>query len=208
MLWTPAVYSGYVATRADTIQSERTVIHEFIVYNGAFCTLALGWIALRWDSLERKRLVIALLVFTRVALVLALGRYGGVYAGLALLPGLRWFRAPARHLVLVHLGLSTLAAVAFEDLVSVVRRSERIALRRFRPIAILVALSVTTTALGAVPGGPCPSSSPSSRLIKAGLAFSMCGETRCDRCKRSRRLPTARRSRTPPSQAICSRSGV
>jgi hypothetical protein len=145
-LWAPFFF----ATRVDTIRSERTVIHEFIVYNGAFCTLALAWIALRWDSLRRKRLVIALLLFTSLALLLALGRYGGVYAGLALLPGLRWFRVPARHLFLFQLGLSTLAALAFEDLVEIAGRSERIDLRRLWPIAMLVALSVTTTALGAV----------------------------------------------------------
>jgi len=145
-LWAPFFF----ATRVDTIPNERHVIHEFIVYNGAFCTLAPGWIALRWDSLRRKRLVIALLLFTSIALLLALGGYGGVYAWLAPLPGLRWFRAPSRHLVLFQLGLSTLAAVAFEDLVAVVGRSEQIERRRLWPIAMLAALSVTTTALGAV----------------------------------------------------------
>ena len=57
----------------------------------------------------------ALLILAGISLLLALGPVGGIYPWLARLPGLSSFRAPARHLVLFHLALSGIAAVAFED---------------------------------------------------------------------------------------------
>src|SRR5205823_4904061 len=123
--------------------------HELSVYNGAFCTVALAWLAVRWHALMHRTLVGALLAFASLSLLFALGRYGGVYVWLAQLPGLNGFRAPARHIVLFHLALSGVAAVVFEDLVIVVRRREKIELRRLWPLAIPVFLSFAITALAA-----------------------------------------------------------
>ena len=129
--------------------SEAFIVHEFIVYNGAFCTVALAWLAMRWHQQARRGLLTALLAFAALSLVLAMGRYGWLYAWLAQLPGLRSFRAPARHLVLFQLALSAIAAVVFEDLAGMVRRGEKTQLGRLWPLAIPIALSVMITAIAA-----------------------------------------------------------
>ncbi len=144
-LWSPFAFRF----RVYAPPSEAFIVHEFIVYNGAFCTVALAWLAMRWRQQTRRGLLTALLLFAAVSLVLAFGRHGGLYVWLAQLPGLRNFRAPARHLVLFQLALSGIAAVVFEDLVGLVRRGEKTEIRRLWPLAIPVALSVTITAVAA-----------------------------------------------------------
>jgi len=71
--------------------------HEFIVYNGALCTMALAWIAIRWRALTQRRLAVALLVFAGIALWLAFGRYGGLYPLIAHLPEKLNLEAQSRH---------------------------------------------------------------------------------------------------------------
>jgi hypothetical protein len=137
-LWAPFAFRQGMRAIAD----EEAAVHEFIVYNGAFCTVALAWVAVRWNVLSRNAAVWGLLILALAGLVLAFGQYGGFYPTIAGLPGLRWFRAPARHLVLMHFALSMLAAFVFDDLVNLVRRHEVIAVRRLLPLAIPAALSV------------------------------------------------------------------
>ena len=121
-LWSPFAFRF----RIHAPESEALIVHEFIVYNGAFCTMALAWVAMRWRQQTRRGLLVALLALAAISFVLAMGRYGGVYTWLAHLPGLRNLRAPARHLVLFQLALSGIAAVAFEDLLGMIRRGERV----------------------------------------------------------------------------------
>ena len=142
-LWSPFAFRF----RIHAPEAEAFIVHEFIVYNGAFCTIALAWLAMRWRQQTRRGLLGALLALAAISLVLAMGRYGGVYTWLAHMPGLRNFRAPARHLVLFQLALSGIAAVAFEDLAGMVRRGERAELRRLWPLAIPVVMSLATSAL-------------------------------------------------------------
>ena len=160
-LWSPFAFKF----RIHAPESEAFIVHEFIVYNGAFCTLALAWLALRWREQRRRGLVVAFAVLAALSLVLALGRYGGVYAWLAQLPGLRNFRAPARHLVLFQLALSGLAAVAFEDLLAFTRGGEPLEWRRLWPLAVPVVLSVITTIVAAV-------LAPTIWAAARGLSFS------------------------------------
>jgi hypothetical protein len=131
--------------RIHAPESEAFIVHEFIVYNGAFCTLALAWLVMRWRQQARQGLLIALLAFAAVSFVLAMGRYGLVYGWLAHLPGLRSVRAPARHLVLFQLALSGIAAVVFDDLLGLIRRGEKTEWRRLWPIALTIAMSVALT---------------------------------------------------------------
>jgi hypothetical protein len=145
-LWSPFAFQFRIHAPA----SEALIVHEFIVYNGAFCTLALAWLAMRWRQQTRRGLLIALFALAVISFLLATGRYGGVYVWLAHLPGLRSLRAPARHLILFQLALSGIAAVAFEDLVGLVRRGETIDVRRMWPLAALVAISVSTSLLAGV----------------------------------------------------------
>ena len=145
-LWSPFAFRF----RIHAPESEALIVHEFIVYNGAFCTIALAWLAIRWRQQTRRGLLGALLALAAISFVLAMGRYGGVYSWLAHLPGLRNLRAPARHLVLFQLALSGIAAVALEDLLGMIRRGERAEMRRLWPLAVPVAMSLATTVLGSV----------------------------------------------------------
>jgi hypothetical protein len=142
-LWSPFAFQFRIHAPA----SEALIVHEFIVYNGAFCTMALAWVAMRWREQTRRGLLIALFALAGISFLLAMGRYGGVYVWLAHLPGLRNFRAPARHLVLFQLALSGIAAIAFEDLVGLVRRGEKTEVRRMWPLAVPVAISGAATLL-------------------------------------------------------------
>jgi hypothetical protein len=145
-LWSPFAFRF----RIHAPESEALIVHEFIVYNGAFCTIALAWVAMRWRQQTRRGLLVALLALAAISFVLAMGRYGGVYTWLAQLPGLRNLRAPTRHLVLFQLALSGIAAVAFEDLLGMIRRGEQSTMRRLWPLAVPVAMSLATTVLGAM----------------------------------------------------------
>ena len=144
-LWSPFAFQFRIHAPA----AEALIVHEFIVYNGAFCTIALAWLALRWRENNHRPLTVALLVLAGIGLVLAMGRFGGVYAWLAHLPGLRNLRAPSRHLIVFQLALSGMAAIAFEDLAALVRRRETIDIRRLWPLAVPVALSIVTTVAAA-----------------------------------------------------------
>ena len=77
-------------------------------------------------------------------LLFALGRYSGVYPILAPLPGLNLFRFPTRYIVLFHLTLATLAAIALADLGGLIQRRETVAWSALRPLLVPVALCVVT----------------------------------------------------------------
>jgi hypothetical protein len=91
-------------------------VHEFGLYNGVFCTLGATWVILRWRHVAFKGVALFGLVLVGVGIVLALGQYGGVYEAVAALPLIGKFRAPARHIAMVHFGLALLAAIALDDL--------------------------------------------------------------------------------------------
>ena len=80
-LWAPFAFRFRVFAPFEDQQP-----HKFIVYNGALCTMALAWIAIRWRALPHRRLAVALLVFAGLGLWLAFGRYGGLYPLFARLP--------------------------------------------------------------------------------------------------------------------------
>jgi hypothetical protein len=91
--------------------------HEFGIYSGAILPVALAWVWTRRRALPgRRALIVAITGLALVALLLALGRYGGVAWLLAYVPGLQGIRAPARYILFVQFGLAILAAVAFDDL--------------------------------------------------------------------------------------------
>ena len=110
-LWSPYLFEYRVFALTD-----EHFAHEFGLYNGALCTIALVWVLFRWRRLHERHVAAAGLVFCAVGLVLALGRYGLLYEQLTILPVVAAFRAPARHVLMVHVGLSLLLAVMFEDI--------------------------------------------------------------------------------------------
>lgn len=110
-LWSPYLFSQ----RAYFLPAE-PYPHEFIVYTGAFATIALFWSCSRTAAPERRVLKVTGLALAVVGVTLALGGYLGVHEYLSGLPVVGKFRAPTRYLLLLHLGLSMLAAVCFEEM--------------------------------------------------------------------------------------------
>jgi hypothetical protein len=118
--------------------------HELSWYDGAFAALAVGWVTVRRRTLAHRRFVTVALVFAAVGVILSLGRHGVLYQWLSELPILDKFRAPGRHVVLVHLALSGIAAAVFDDLVGLIRRGETFPARRCRLFVLIAFLSVGT----------------------------------------------------------------
>ena len=90
--------------------------HEFRLYAGALATLSLGWVVARWRSLAQPRLAAFFVLLAAVGLLLALGRYGGLYPLVAQLPLVSSFRGSARHLLIVHVAFGGLVALMLHDL--------------------------------------------------------------------------------------------
>jgi len=127
----------------------RAVDTELAVYDGAFCTVALAWLVVRWRAFRRGDVLLALLAFAGVNMLLAFGRWGGLATLQLALPGIGLLRAPARHIVLVHTALAVVGAVVFDDLAGMVCRGERVPLQRLWPLAVPVALGIVTAAIAA-----------------------------------------------------------
>jgi hypothetical protein len=142
-LWAPFAFEHRVSAPPD----EELIVHEFIVYNGAFCTIALAWIAARWRQQANKALLAALVGLAAVSLILAFGRHGGVYPLLAQLPVIGGMRAPSRYVVLFQMALAGIAAMVLTDLAAIAARGDRIEPRTLWPLAIPIALSAITIAI-------------------------------------------------------------
>jgi len=140
-LWSPYSLPGRVYGRP-----EEFFVHEFGLYSGAIGTLAAVWVLARRRRLPFARLAAFAGILCAGGLVLALGRYGLVYELLAAVPVIGVFRGSARHILLVHLGLALLTAIAYQDLV----RSNRENLQRrdLRWLRLPWILSAAITAAG------------------------------------------------------------
>jgi hypothetical protein len=128
---------------------EEMRVHEFGVYDGALSILALIWCAARWRQLTNRSLASFALMISIIGIVLALGRYALVYQLLTYLPVIGSFRAPARYVILLHVGLAVLLAIAFDDLL---RLRARELGRAVRVVAapLCFALAITALALAGV----------------------------------------------------------
>jgi hypothetical protein len=152
------LFSPYaLAQRIYAPPSEAPFVHEFGLYNGALSTLSAFWIALRWSELRHKRLAAAFLGLAALGLLLSLGWYGGLYPLLAQLPGVSGFRAPTRHILLVHFAFAGMAAVALEDLIALSRQPPPRAPIKIWPLAIPVAIGAALTLAGLGAGYLTPS---------------------------------------------------
>jgi hypothetical protein len=110
------VWSPYFFTQGGYSDGSYLWFHEFGIYSGAILPIAAIWIWSRRSALGASRgLAIAALVCATVALVLALGRYGGLAVLLSYVPGIGSLRAPVRYIVLAQFALAIAAAVAFDD---------------------------------------------------------------------------------------------
>ncbi len=90
---------------------------EYGLYTGGIPLLLALWCATRVFTLgQHRHLCATMLSLAAIALILALGKYGGLYGLLAQLPVLGSFRCSARHVVLIHFALAILAAIALPQL--------------------------------------------------------------------------------------------
>ncbi len=164
-LWAPFFFQHRVYAPGEDL-----LPHEFIVYNGALCTVALAWIAVRWRDLQHRALAKALLIFAAIAAVLALGRYGGVYPLIAQLPIMSGFRASSRHIVLVQCAMAGLAAITVADWITITRNHVHIEPRRLWPVFLVIALAIGTVLVGAWLSRTSPQFSTPMRSIPFALS--------------------------------------
>jgi hypothetical protein len=141
-------WSPYVFERRVYGPNDYPWVHEFGIYSGAILVVTLPWLWIRRHALGRHRAVIAFFTaFAVVTFVLALGRYGGLDVLLTYLPGIGSVRAPARYIVLVQFALATLAAIAFDDLATIVTSGYRMSRRDLAILCVPAALSILTILL-------------------------------------------------------------
>jgi len=159
------LFSPYVFTqRIYAPLPDEWFVHEFGLYNGAMSTYSLFWIVMRWRSIAHRKLAGGLLCLAGLALILAFGRYGGLYPLLAQLPGLASFRAPARHIVLLHFALAALSAIALEDAFALAAGRGLSTVRRLWPLALPAAIGAAFAAAAAVATGSAWAASMDLRL--------------------------------------------
>ncbi len=140
-LWSPYFFQRGAHTVDDYLW-----FHELGIYSGAMLTVALAWVWIRRDALrERRTLIVAVTAFAAVALVLALGRYGGLAVLLSHVPVIQSLRAPVRYIVLFQFALAILAAVTFDDLLSIMDGRSGAPVGRMSALWILPALGIATT---------------------------------------------------------------
>lgn len=91
--------------------------HEYGLYAGTVpCLMGLWMMFSRRTRNQRDSVVLFLGIQVAIALLLALGEYGGLYGILAKIPVIGSFRCSARHIVLIHFALAVLAAFGLERL--------------------------------------------------------------------------------------------
>jgi hypothetical protein len=142
-VWAPYSLEGGVYDRF-----EFPWFHELGIYSGALLPVAAIWVWLRRRALpERRSLIVAATVFAAFALILALGRHGGVGWLLTYLPVLGSLRAPARYIMLTQFALVILAAIALDDLRAIVAGRAEPPAGSVAPLWIPAGLSLATFVL-------------------------------------------------------------
>src|SRR4029078_12242761 len=120
--------------------------HELGLYIGAVPVLLCLW--LLWNRNlwgNWKPLIIAATILAIAGIVLAAGEHGLVYRLQRWLPLVGSFRFPCRAIVLVHLAISVLTAIA---LIVLVTDDQTTGDKSTRPIWVVVWLSVVVTVIG------------------------------------------------------------
>ena len=140
-LWSPYFFESGAYSGSDAM-----LFHEFGIYSGAILPIALIWVWMRRHNLrERRALITAVTLFAAVALLLALGRYGGLAVLLTYVPVLQSLRAPVRYIVLVQFALAILAAITIDDLLGIADGRTAALAGPMAPLWIPAALGIATT---------------------------------------------------------------
>jgi hypothetical protein len=163
-LWSPYVFADRVFSRLD-----HPWVHEFAIYSGSIAMVGLPWLWIRRRALRhRTALVATMSAVAVVAIVLALGRYGGLDVLLARLPVLELLRAPTRYIVVAQFALAMLAVIVFQDLSTLGPEGRRLRSRELLLLCLPALASVATTLAwnsGMLPAG----GYPLSTLPRAGI---------------------------------------
>ena len=154
----PYFFQGYVGMNQEAKQP-----HEMGLYTGAIATVLLVWAVMRHvrpgrvhphgiqpgqsGVYSRRALAMGALGLAGLALVLALGKYGLLYRLVAHLPLVKSFRGSCRHIVLVHLGMAVLSAIALADLTKAVADRAPVPWRRLWPLALPVLAGCAVAAI-------------------------------------------------------------
>jgi hypothetical protein len=168
-LCVPYLFANRVHARPEEL-----IVHELGLYNGAMCTIAVCWCAVRWKQLWSRSLAAFAGVLSIVGLLLTLGRYGLLYEVLTYLPIIGSFRAPARHVVMLHIGLAVLLAIAFDDLLRLTRPQRRPALLAVA-VPVSAAVLLTCLALAGVFGALAGPTAPAQTLLLGALPMAIAG---------------------------------
>jgi hypothetical protein len=140
-LWSP-----YALARGAHSVGDYMWFHEFGIYSGAVLPLSLAWTWMRRPALpERRALITWATLVAVVALVLALGRYGGLAYLLTYVPGIQSLRAPVRYVVLMQFALAILAAITLDDLLGIADGSTRPPSGSLPLLWVPLALGIATT---------------------------------------------------------------
>jgi hypothetical protein len=144
------------AERVYQVDTSNPIEQSF--YLGAVAPIAAAWLMLRRREIDRRALLVGLALVVAVSLVLALGRYGGLYWIVAQVPWLGQLRNPARFTLFVHFALAIGIALAFADASKALREAEPLSLRNARLLWLVPALA---TAIAAAALGIALASTPS-----------------------------------------------
>jgi hypothetical protein len=93
-------------------------VHELGLYQGVAAVPLLAWLALGWGHLgpDARRLAGGAVALAVLGFLLAMGDYGPFGWMLVHAPLISSFRVPARYLLLTHLAMAVLSALAVDDL--------------------------------------------------------------------------------------------
>jgi hypothetical protein len=99
--------------------------HELGIYLGAAPLVLFAWLLGNYANFRRRpRVMLPLVCLAALALLLALGRWGGLYELQLLLPMVGHFRFPSRYVALFSLAMAVLAAIAYAELAKVAARRQ------------------------------------------------------------------------------------
>jgi hypothetical protein len=129
---------------------------EEAFYFGSIMPVAIAWLSVRRKQLETwQPLLLGLLVISLFAVVLSLGKYGGVAPILSSIPLLGQLRVPARFSFFLQFSMIIAATIAFADLATARREDAQRMARQSRWLLAVPAASAVATgiafALGRLP---------------------------------------------------------
>ena len=115
----PFLFEGRVVSTEKSVLTQERALYDGAGVLVLFVLTASG--AIR--SGDKRRLAVGACVLAALGFILAMGRDGVLYRFVADLPLIGVFRAPARYILFVHLGMAVAAAVALDAIVASRARS-------------------------------------------------------------------------------------